>query len=165
MNMELSNSEFLPLAISYLETKESVKIPLKGYSMRPFLESERDYALLGKPHAPIVGEPVLVLLPDQRWVLHRIVKVEGENLTLLGDGNFLPEYCKVSDIKASIIGFYRKGRNTLDRVDGKKWKIYSFFWTRLYPIRRYLLFIYRGYLKIFIQHKWPERLKPKSMRK
>lgn len=138
--MELSNTEFLPLAVSYLETKESVKIPLKGYSMRPFLESERDYALLGKAHGPVLNEPALVLLPEGRWVLHRIVKIEGENLTLLGDGNIVPEHCKASDIQASIIGFYRKGRKDLDRIDGKKWKIYSFFWTRFYPFRRYLLY-------------------------
>lgn len=163
--MQLSNAEFLPLAISYLETKESVKIPLKGYSMRPFLESERDYALLGKPHAPVMHEPVLVLLPDNKWVLHRIVKIEGENITLLGDGNIIPEHCKASDIKASVIGFYRKGRSTMDRTDGKKWKIYSFFWTRLYPIRRYLLFLNICYLKVFVHHEWPNRLKPKFMRK
>lgn len=158
--MQLNNAEFLPLAISYLETKDSVKIPLKGYSMRPFLESERDYAALGKAHAPVVGEPVLALLPDKRWVLHRIVKVEGDNITLLGDGNLSPEYCKASDIKASIIGFYRKNRNTIDRVDGKKWKIYSFFWMHLFPIRRWMLLLYR----MLCLHEMPNRLKLKNKR-
>ncbi|MCF0192028.1 MAG: S24/S26 family peptidase [Prevotella sp.] len=141
--MEFNNAEFLPLAVSYLETKESVKIPLKGYSMRPFLESERDYAVLCKPHKPVLYEPVLALLPDQRWVLHRIIKIEGENITMLGDGNIMPEYCKASDIQASILGFYRKGRNKIDLISGRKWKIYSFFWIHLRPIRRYLLFINR----------------------
>lgn len=158
--MQLKNAEFLPLAVSYLETKDSVKIPLKGFSMRPFLESERDYALLGKPHSPVLHEPVLALLPDSRWVLHRIVSIKGDDITLLGDGNLSPEYCKASDIKASIIGFYRKKRTTLDRIDGRKWKVYSFFWTRLLPIRRYLLALYR----LLVMHQIPNRLKPKSKR-
>lgn len=158
--MQLKNAEFLPLAVSYLETKDSVKIPLKGFSMRPFLESERDYALLAKPHAPVIYEPVLALLPDERWVLHRIVRIEGENITLLGDGNLSPEHCKTSDIKASIIGFYRKKRTTLDRIDGRKWKLYSKIWVPLLPVRRWLLMFY----KVFVIHEIPNRLKPKSKR-
>ena len=47
------------------------------------------------------------------------------------------------DVKAGAIGFYRKGRKTMDRTDGWKWKAYSYCWTRLYPIRRYLLAIHR----------------------
>lgn len=156
MKLEVRNDEFLPLAVSYLETKKSVKIPLKGYSMRPFLESDRDTAVLIKPHAPVMHEPVLVEmdylnpktnLTEKKWILHRIVGICGEDLTLLGDGNLRPEHCKVSDIRASVKGFYRKGRSEIDLVSGRKWKVYSFFWTRLLPIRRYLLFLYR---KIFL---------------
>lgn len=151
--MQVRNDEFLPLAVSYLETKKSVKIPLKGYSMRPFLESDRDTAVLIKPHAPVLYEPVLVEVDfmnpktekyEKKWILHRIIGISGDHLTLLGDGNLRPEHCKVSDIRASIKGFYRKGSNEIDLISGKKWKIYSFFWIRLRPIRRYLLFIHRN---------------------
>ncbi len=149
----MRNEVFLPLAVSYLDTKESVKIPLKGFSMRPFLESDRDVAVLVKPHAPILYEPVLVEADienplthqtEKRWILHRIIGIEGENLTLLGDGNLVPEHCKVSNIRASIKGFYRKGRSEIDLISGRKWKFYSFFWIRLRPIRRYLLFFHRN---------------------
>lgn len=149
----MKNDTFLPLAISYLDTKESVKIPLKGFSMRPFLESERDFAVLVKPHKPKLYEPVLVEMDminhitnktEKRWVLHRIIEIEGDKLTLLGDGNLTPEHCSVSDIRASIKGFYRKGRKELDSISGKKWKVYSFFWIHLRPIRRYLLFLHRN---------------------
>ncbi len=152
-HVQVRNDVFLPLAISYLETKNSVTIPLKGYSMRPFLESDRDTAVLIKPHAPVLNEPVLVEADffnrqtnklEKRWILHRIVGINGEDLTLLGDGNLRPEHCKVSDIKASIKGFYRKGRSEMDLITGRKWRIYSFFWTRLLPIRRYLLFFHRN---------------------
>jgi hypothetical protein len=49
----------------------------------------------------------------------------------------------VDDFRAEVVGFYRKGRKKLDRTDGMKWKVYSWFWMRLRPIRRYLLAFYR----------------------
>lgn len=139
----IPNNTLLPLVVSYLEQEKQVKLLLKGYSMRPFLENERDYALLEAPHEPVLYEPVLALLPDNRWVLHRIVKIEGSEITLLGDGNLTPEHCQVSDIKASVVGFYRKGHSAPDLISGRKWCIYSFIWIHLLPLRRYLLAIYR----------------------
>ena len=73
-------------------------------------------------------------------MLHRIVSIEGQDITLLGDGNLSPEHCQIADVRALVVGFYRKGRTKLDAVNGRKWRIYSWLWTRLLPIRRYLLF-------------------------
>lgn len=115
--------------------------------MRPFLEDGRDKAILTQSRNIKVGDPVLAELENKKYVLHRIVNIEGEKVTLLGDGNFLNEYCTLNDIKALAVGFYRKGRKKADYIYENKWKVYSFFWTKLYPIRRYLLFIYR---KVFL---------------
>lgn len=128
-----------------LDDGHTVTLRLKGFSMRPFLENDRDKALLTRATNPKVGDPVLAEISKGRFVLHRIIKIEGENITLLGDGNLTTEACKLSDIKGGVIGFYRKGRETLDRTDGKKWLFYSWIWMRLRPIRRYLLFIYRHF--------------------
>jgi hypothetical protein len=43
-------------------------------------------------------------------------------------------------VKATAIGFFRKGRDKADMTDSRKWRVYSWWWTRLFPIRRYLLF-------------------------
>jgi hypothetical protein len=64
-------------------------------------------------------------------------------VTLRGDGNIGTEACRLQDVKGAVIGFYRKGRETLDRTDATKWKVYSWIWTRLFPVRRYLLAAYR----------------------
>jgi hypothetical protein len=38
----------------------------------------------------------------------------------------------------------------LDSTKGRKWRVYSYVWTRLFPIRRYLLAFYRRiWLKLF----------------
>ena len=142
---ELPNAILIPKIIEFLEAGHTVTLPLKGFSMRPFLEDGRDKALLIKPKLEKikVGDPVLAETEPKHFVLHRIIKIEGEAVTLLGDGNLRPEHCSLKDIKATVIGFYRKGSQQLDRIDGRKWKIYSKVWMSLRPIRRWLLAFYR----------------------
>ncbi len=139
---QMPNAEFLPFVISELESVEgkTVTLPLRGRSMRPFLEDQRDKALLMATKEVKVGDAVLAEISKGHYVLHRIIGIDGNNVVLRGDGNLNNEYCKLNDIKAKAIGFYRKGRSRLDSTDGRKWQVYSWFWTRLYPIRRYLLF-------------------------
>lgn len=141
--MLFANEILIPEIIKMIDSGHTVTLRLKGVSMRPFLEDGRDKALLSKPIPPKVGDPVLAEVIKGHYVLHRIIDINGDNITLRGDGNLSNEYCKMTDIKASVTGFYRKGRDTLDRTDGLKWRIYSKLWMALYPVRRYLLFIYR----------------------
>lgn len=139
----VQNSVFIPAVLKLIDEGNTVTIPLKGFSMRPFLEDGRDKALLTRVGELHVGDPVLAFIDHQRYVLHRIVKIEGNNMMLLGDGNLRPEHCKTTDAVASIIGFYRKGRSKFDPITGKKWKTYSWIWMRLRPVRRWLLAFYR----------------------
>jgi len=131
---------FLPQVIAMLHEGHTATIPLRGRSMRPFLEDGRDRALLELCDHVKKGDAVLAEILPGRFVLHRIIKIEGQQVTLRGDGNLNNEYCRLSDVRAKAAGFYRKGREKLDSTDGRKWRIYSWWWTRLYPIRRYLLF-------------------------
>ena len=141
--MQIPNAILIPEIIRLLDEGHTVTLRLRGYSMRPFLEDDRDVALLVKAETVKVGDPVLAEISPRHYVFHRIVAIEGEAVTLRGDGNLAEEHCRLKDVKAGAIGFYRKGRKTMDRTDGWKWKTYSYCWTRLYPIRRYLLAIHR----------------------
>jgi hypothetical protein len=148
--VKMANAVLLPEIVKMLEEGHTVTLRLRGFSMRPFLEDGRDKALLTKPVGPKVGDPVLAEIEPKHFVLHRIIQMEGDKVVLRGDGNLGVEHCKTSDIKGAVIGFYRKGRDKLDRTDGRKWKTYSWIWTRLYPFRRYLLAFYRRiWLKLF----------------
>ena len=155
-SMQMENSLFFPIVIEEIKKGHTVTINLRGDSMRPFLESQRDKAILTSPQNLKVGDPVLAEVEPGHYVLHRIISIKGENVTLMGDGNLGCEHCKLKDFRAGVVGFYRKGRTKLDRIDGTKWKVYSWFWTRLRPVRRYLLAAYRRiWLKIF-KVKLPE---------
>jgi hypothetical protein len=139
---QLPNEEFLPFVISELQSVvgKTVTLPLRGRSMRPFLEDNRDKAILTITPDINTGDAVLAEISKGHFVLHRIVAIDGNHITLRGDGNLNVEHCTLSDIRAKAIGFYRKGRNKADMTEGYKWRIYSWRWTRLFPIRRYLLF-------------------------
>ena len=141
--IQFQNSEFLPEIVKLLDSGHTVTLKLKGRSMRPFLEDGRDKALLTKAGSISVGDAVLAEVAKGTYVLHRIVKIDGDNVTLRGDGNLGIERCHANDVKGAVIGFYRKGCQTLDRTDSMKWRVYSLVWMRLYPIRRYLLAFHR----------------------
>lgn len=139
--VQMPNAIFLPQVVALLQEGHTVTLPLRGRSMRPFLEDGRDKALLKITNDYREGDAVLAEISKGHFVLHRIIKIDHENVTLRGDGNLFNEYCKLGDIRAKAIGFYRKGNTAkADYTDGRKWRIYSWWWTRLYPIRRYLLF-------------------------
>lgn len=139
----IPNAVLLPEVVRLLNEGHTVTIGLKGFSMRPFLEDGRDKALITKARNIKKGNAVLAEVSPRHYVLHRIVKIEGDNVTLRGDGNLGTEHCKLEDVKGFVIEFYRKGRTKPDKTNGWKWTIYSAIWCSLFPIRRYLLAFYR----------------------
>ncbi len=147
--IKINNADLFPHIIALLEEGHTVNLKLRGFSMRPFLEDKRDTAVMRKATEAALGEPVLAEIAPGRYVLHRIVGINGDNIILLGDGNLTEEHCRKCDIKAQITGFCRKGRTKIDLVSGWKWRTYSWIWMRLRPIRRYLLGIYRRWVKVF----------------
>lgn len=148
--IQFQNALILPEIVKMMEEGHTVTLRLRGFSMRPFLEDNRDKALMTKAVSPKVGDAVLAEVRPKFFVLHRIIKIDGENVTLRGDGNLGVENCKLNDVKGFVIGFYRKGRTKLDKTNGLKWRVYSYIWTRLFPIRHYLLAFYRRiWLRLF----------------
>lgn len=140
---QMANAVLLPEVVRMVNEGHTVTLPLKGYSMRPFLEDGRDKAILKAVTELKNGDAVLAEIEPRHYVLHRIIGIDGDRVTLRGDGNFAVERCRLDNVKAIAIGFYRKNRQEPDYTDGRKWRIYSWLWMRLYPIRRYLLFIHR----------------------
>lgn len=153
--MLVPNNILIPMVRKLLdEGHATVTLPLRGRSMRPFLEDGRDKALLalpealhpGNPQVLQVGDVVLAEIAPEHYVLHRLIQIEGDALTLLGDGNLSVEHCLRQNVLAVALGFFRKGRTKADYVEGRKWRIYSWFWMRLRPVRRYLLFLFHPHV-------------------
>lgn len=142
--MKVSNDMLMPQVLSMIAEGHTVTITARGNSMRPYLVSDRDKIILGHLGERVsVGDAVLALLPTGMYVMHRIIAVDGDAVTLLGDGNLTPEHCHLSDIKARAVAFIRKGRTKPETIFSKKYRTYRWLWMRLRPLRRYLLFIFR----------------------
>ena len=153
--IQLDNAAFLPHVAALINEGHTITLPLRGRSMRPFLEDGRDKALLAAPTDIAMGDAVLAEIRPGHYVLHRIIGINGEHITLRGDGNLTNEYCDKKDIRAKAIGFYRKGRTKLDSVSGFKWRSYSVVWTWLMPIRSYLLFAFHPHFP----NRWKRKLR------
>ena len=137
--IQLANEKFLPMVLEYISQGHTATIRAKGYSMRPFIENERDDIVLAAADKYTVGDVVLAEITPGQFVLHRIDAISGENVRLRGDGNYRgTERCRLTDVKAKAVQVIRKG--TVWNIEKSRvWKTYSWIWTRLLPVRRYLL--------------------------
>jgi hypothetical protein len=142
--IELPNDQLLPLVREYVAKGEKVVISVKGYSMRPFLEHLRDRVQLAPWTSLAVGDAVLAEIAPGHFVLHRIITIDGQRLTLMGDGNIRgTESCTMADVCGVVTEYLRPNGHVLlasDPTLKRKIKL----WRRLLPIRRLLLFIYKA---------------------
>ena len=139
----MSDNEIIESAIALVDDGLSVTFPVKGRSMLPFIVGSKESVILVKPGMPDVGDVVLAWVEGCRYVVHRIISIDGDLVVLQGDGNVCGvEHCRVADVRA-------KADYVVDAQGGKhylysRWRIRAArLWFRLRPIRRYLLAIYR----------------------
>lgn len=152
--IEVPNELLFAEVKKILDNGQCATFRVKGNSMRLFLESRRDIVRLApvRPDDIAVGDVVLARIPaTRRYVLHRVVRRQGPELVLMGDGNVEgTEQCRAADVVGRAVAFYRKGRSKPDTTDSRKWRCYSALWLRLKPLRRYILAFYRRiWLKVF----------------
>ena len=142
MNTDTDN-KIIEEAVRLVDEGVSVTLPVGGHSMLPFIIGGRESVILQKPVQPKIGDVVLAWVVPGRWVVHRIIRIDGGDVTLMGDGNLRgTEACTLSDVKAMVT-------HVVD-AKGRKHDIYNKWrclgvkvWWYLRPIRRYLLAIYR----------------------
>ncbi len=144
---KIGDEVILSEAIRLVKEGVCVTFPVKGNSMLPFIVGGRDSVILEKPGALQWGDVVLALVESdnkqgKHYVIHRILGLDGSDVTLMGDGNLLlRERCKRSDVCAKVL--------QVVKPNGKKISFNSFWnrfaaklWFFLLPFRRYLLWIF-----------------------
>ena len=135
--------EIVAEAIQRTENDERVTLPVNGHSMLPFVVGWRDCVILQKPVHPKVGDVVVAWVEGRRYVLHRIIRIDGERVTLMGDGNLnIMETCTLSNVKALATHVVDVKGKAHDLYSGwRRWAARVWWYVR--PVRRYLLAIYR----------------------
>jgi hypothetical protein len=139
----LPNNEIIRDLIKLVNEGQRVTLPVKGNSMLPFIIGGKESVELVKPDRVDVDDVVLAWINNSRYVVHRVIKIDGDQIQLMGDGNLTDdEYCQLSDVKAYaeyVIGENGKKRYlyTTSRIR------FSRLWQKLLPVRRWILAIYR----------------------
>lgn len=139
----MSDREIIESAISLASEGMSVTFPVNGWSMLPFIIGGQESVVLVKPGRLSVGQVVLAYVDGGRYVVHRIISIDGDRVTLMGDGNVAgTEHCPQAGVKAVATHVVdARGRQ---RYLYAPWRVRAArLWWHLRPLRRYLLFIYR----------------------
>ena len=145
MNAEkriVPNEILLAAAGELLEEGKDVTLLVKGNSMLPYLHNEEDSICIRKMPSVAVGDIVLAQIAPGHYVVHRIFALDGEAVTLMGDGNIRgTESCTKADILGTVVSFIRPSGRTVIPGKGRIWRAFL-------PVRRYILFIHRKLKKI-----------------
>ena len=129
----------------------TVSLTVKGNSMNPFLVSLRDQMTLGPWKDVDIRKGCVALVKDIRgnYLIHRIISRDGNTVTLIGDGNVgLYEKAVTDEIIGIMYSITRKGK--VWKADDRMWKLYSWFWMLILPVRRWPLGLWR---RIFLKSR------------
>jgi signal peptidase I len=138
--MIVAAGELMPIIGAALERGQHVRLTAKGGSMRPFLHNGDVVELEPLKSRPAKGDVVLVQCePDgERYVLHRLVRVEGEKLFIRGDAQ---EHCEgpfaSGDVLGRVTRSYVNGR--VRRFDSGFWRFAGLVWLLCVPLSVRLL--------------------------
>lgn len=136
---------------SLISEGHTVSLTVKGNSMNPFFVSLRDQMTLGPWKDEDIRKGCVALVRDTKgnYLIHRIIRRQDDTVTLIGDGNIgLYETARLEEIIGIMYGMTRKGK--VWSADSKIWKLYSWFWMLILPVRRWPLGLWR---RIFLKSR------------
>jgi len=150
---KIENNILIPEMASLLREGKDVRFTPTGVSMRPFIEGGKDVVILRKLPDVKVGDISLAEVqksavtgpaPAKSYVLHRVIAIDGEQVTLLGDGNIGgTEQCTKADVLGIVIRIENANGRRKPLTRGR-------LWYYLRPCRRILLKVYRKLIKFGI---------------
>lgn len=145
MKVLVDNSVFFQELLARINMEGlSTRIVAKGNSMLPLVRNQRDELLL----SPLTDQSIkkgniLLAQIDGRYIVHRIEKINGDKVTLRGDGNpYQREQCSQKDLLAEMTVVFRDGKKEIHK-GSFCWTFVRFLWFRNPFLRRIALFIIR----------------------
>ena len=144
MKMVLPNEILLAEVRNMLLEGHPVIIMTKGNSMLPFIFGDKDCVNLVMPDNPRIGDIALCEIAPGHYVLHRIIGIDGDNVTLKGDGNLKgTEHCRMENICGTVTKIIRKNGKEIP-CSSPSFIRHSRLWAKMpYIIRRFTLAIIR----------------------
>ena len=135
--MRLGNDLFFAEIERLLGEGSEVRFRIHGFSMRPLLRNGRDTVVVApRGEAPLRVLDIVLFRYRGRHVLHRIVRIEGDRLTLAGDGNYrIREQCSAADVAGVVRRVVRPSGREIDCAS-PAWRRMSRCWLLLPPLVR-----------------------------
>ena len=154
------NDLFFVWVLSHLDKEPA--IPVKGFSMLPFIRGGKDLVVLEPVRDDWRVDDIVLfhvgLAEGGRYIMHRILRIDGDEVEIMGDGvlntvEHVTRNCLLARARCIL-------RNGAKKVDTFNYRTlprgvravdpYSpdelrkvHLWQRIRPVRRYLLFLYR----------------------
>ena len=122
--INLPMSEMVGLIEEVISGDGEFRLYPRGTSMLPLIRQGKDSVILVKPGLLSIGDIILYRRKNGQFVLHRIVKMKGDNLVICGDNQVSLEYgITVSDVIAKVKAVYID-ETRYEGVTGDKGKNY-----------------------------------------
>ncbi|MDE6692515.1 MAG: S24/S26 family peptidase [Muribaculaceae bacterium] len=129
---QIANDALLAEVCAALAAGKQVRLRAKGHSMRPLIRGDSDTLVLVPVTGLREGDVVLARVSDGSYVVHRIVGMRGDSITLMGDANlYRIEECRRKDICGKAVGVIRDGKQRSLTSFGAKLSIRLWRWLRM----------------------------------
>lgn len=136
MNDSLKKEDSIKYSFEDILEKDGIlTYKTKGISMQPLFVAGRDIVVIEKKNNGRLSKyDVPLYRRNGKYVLHRVVKVRKSDYVIRGDNTYNDEYVKDSDVIGVLKSFQRKGKS--GKVTDLNYRMYSAFWTLIYPLRK-----------------------------
>ena len=133
-----------------LEQGGTFPLGITGSSMTPFLVHGRDTVYLSRVSGSLKkGDMILYRRDNGMLVLHRIVRVEDDRYTLVGDAQTeLEPGIRPDQVLALVTSVCRKGKHL--GKDSFCWSFFEKIWIRMIPARPMIMAVYGRLRSLFL---------------
>lgn len=112
----------------------TVAFTTSGVSMWPLFRHRRDTIIVTKRQNRLKKYDIALFQVNNKYILHRVVKVLDHSYIICGDNCLTKEYgIKDEQILGYVTQFYRGNR--LISCNNFWYRLYVYIWVNLYPIR------------------------------
>lgn len=135
--LSIANEVMLGEVCALLAEGKRVRIRAKGGSMRPLIRGDEDTLVLAPVTALRKGDVVLARIGGCGYVVHRIVGIDGDRVTLMGDGNlYRTEDCSRTDIYGKAVAVIRNGKER--SLTSFRAMLHARIWRRICIIKHHI---------------------------
>lgn len=113
-----------------------VTIRLEGNSMMPLIRRGKDPVTIAALQRPLrIGDVVLVVIGEERYVVHRVWKINGTEIRTLGDNCVIPDPWIAQDCVLGQAVLYSRN-NVRHRLDTTAARLWGRVWMAVFPFRK-----------------------------